>query len=285
MKTLRWIALFVVLLAYARGDSAPSAPIRVVSQTVGTDELLLALAEPEQIAALSHLARDQDFSAVAVEASKYPQLVEGDAETVLKYAPTLMLAANYSRRELVDQVRRAGVRVLIFDRYESIDDAYANLRRLARELGPRAQARAERVIADCQRRMEFLRTKLRGVAPVRVIAPSTYGVIPGADTTFEDLCAHAGAINLANTLGHLRGHEAPPNEQMLSWPIDKVVLPGWSVEAALAPFRNLPPYKLMPAVREGRVALIEPYMISSVTHHRIEGYERLARELHPEVFR
>ena len=73
--------------------------VRVVSQTVGTDELLLALAAPEQVAALSHLARDPAFSAVPGEARRYPQLqVNGDAESILRYAPTLVLFANYSRK-------------------------------------------------------------------------------------------------------------------------------------------------------------------------------------------
>lgn len=259
--------------------------MRVVSQTVGTDELLLAVAAPAQIAALSHISRDPEFSAVAAEATRYPQLVLGDAETLLKYSPTLVLAADYSRPELIEQVRRAGVRVLIFDRYRTLEDAFANLRLLGRELGPDASARAEQVIADCQRRVHRLETALRGVRPVRVIAPSTYGVIGGAETTFQDLCDHAGAENLAWTVGHLRGHAAPPNEQMLTWPIDKVVLAGPSVDAALAPFRAISPYAFMPAIRERRVALLAPYMLSCVTHRRVDGYERLARELHPEAFK
>ena len=40
----------------------------------------------------------------------------------------------------------------------------------------------------------------------------------------------------------------------------------------------------MAAVREGRAVLIKPYMLSTVTHHRVEVYEMLARALHPEVF-
>ncbi len=87
------------------------------------------------------------------------------------------------------------------------------------------------------------------------------------------------------TLGGLRGHQPPPNEQMLTWPIDRVVVAGSSVEEALAPFRSLSPYEFMPAVRERRATLIAPYMLSSVTHHRVEGYECLARGLHPEVFK
>jgi len=278
----RLLPLLGLLVAYA---SHAATPVRVVSQTVGSDELLLALAEPEQIAALSHLATEAGFSAVAEEAKRYPKLAQGDAETILKFKPTLVLAANYSRLELIEQVRRAGVRVISFDHYETLEDAFANLRLLAGELGGEAPARAERIVTACAARVRVLATKLAGVKPVRVIAPSTYGLIGGAGTTFQDQCDHAGAINLAATLGKIVGHQAPPNEQMLTWPIDMVVVSGADLQSALAVFRKLPPYQFMAAVREGRAALLKPYMLSSVTHHRVEGYEMLARALHPEVFR
>jgi iron complex transport system substrate-binding protein len=266
-------------------SAAREESVRVVSQFAGGDELLLALAEPAQIAALSHLSREAEFSAVAEEAKRYPQIERGDAETMLKYRPTLALFADFSSAELLEQIRRAGVKTIVFDRYRNLEDAYANLRLLAKELGPKAEAKAEAIIADCEERVRVLAEKLKNAKPVRVIAPSTYGVVGGAETTFQDLCDHAGAINLAATLGGLRGHQPPPNEKMLTWPIDRVVVAGDSIDAALAPFLDLLPYKFMAAVRERRAALIAPYMLSSVTHHRVEGYERLARELHPEVFK
>jgi len=259
-------------------------PLRVVSQTVGTDELLLAVAAPEQIAALSHISRESSFSAVAAEAENFGQIGRGDVETILKFRPDLVLVADYSRGELVAQLKRAGVEIMVFDNYASLDDAFANLRRLATRLGTAAEARAEAVIAHTQQRARRLAERLEGASPVKVIAPSTYGVIGGAGTTFQDLCDFAAAENLATTLGGLAGHASIPREQMLTWPVEKVVVTGDDVASALEPFQRLPPYQFMPAVREARVALIESYMLSSVTHHRIEGYERLARELHPERF-
>ena len=257
--------------------------VRVVSQAVGTDELLLALAEPTQIAALSHLACDENFSAVASAAKVYPRLpANGDAETVLRHRPTLMICANYSRKELVTQVQRLGVKVWMMERYDTLADVYANLRRLAEELG--AEAKAERLIATCEARCAALRERLRGVRPVRVIAPSTYGLIPGGATTFQDLCDHAGADNLAATLGGWQGHAAAPGEQMLRWPIEFLVVAGDTVAEALAPYRNLPTYAHLPAWKERRAVLVQPYMLSCVSHHRIAGYERLARGLHPECF-
>lgn len=277
------VALLVAVLAGARASAAE--PVRVVSQAVGTDELLLALADPSQIACLSHLAREPAYSAVAREAAAYPALERGDAETILRHRPTLLLAADYSRVELVEQVRRTGVKVVLITRYHTLEDAFANLRLVAAELGGEAPARAEAIIADGERRVAVLRERLRGVTPVRVIAPSTYGLIAGAGTTFSDLCAHAGAINLAETLGGLRGHQPPPVEKMLTWPIDKVVVEGVDDETAIAPFLKHPPYQFMAAVRERRLARIERHMLSSVSHHRIAAYEMLARALHPEAFR
>jgi len=278
--------LLIAVLAwccYTRGGEL--AAVRVVSQTVGTDELLLAVAEPAQIAALSHLARKEEFSAVAEEAKRFPQLKQnGDLEDVLQYRPTLLLCADYSRAELVSQARRAGIKVIVLTRYRTMADAYENLRLIAREIGPEAEARAERVIADCEHRIAVLRERLNGVKPVRVIAPSNYGVIPGDDTTFQDLCDHAGAENLAATLGGLHGHEAPPTEQMLTWPVDRLVVVGEVVADALVPFKKIPPYEYMAAVKEDRAVLLRHYQISCVSHHRIEAYELLARQLHPERF-
>ena len=269
----------------AQAQAPAVAAHRVVSQTVGTDELLLALAEPSQVAALSELADNPNYSAVVAEAAAFPRIPPGgDAESILRHRPTLVLCADYSRTELVTQLRRAGVPVLIFDRYATLDDAFANLRRLGRELGPAAEKRAEALIAAGQERVQRLKTALAGVTPKRVIAPSTYGVMAGAGTTFQDLCNYAGAINLGATLGGLHGHQPPPSEKMLTWPIDAVVLDGPDLPAALAVFKKLPPYAYLAAVREGRAVRVESYQLSCVSHRRIDGYEQLARALHPEAF-
>ncbi len=292
MTHLRQLCLMILLLlgAVATGlcaDAKPAAHrevVRVVSQTVGTDELLVALARPGQIAALSALSRNADYSAIAKQARAYPQLKpNGDAEDALQYGPTLVLCADYSRAEFVDQIRLTGVKVIVFRHYFTLQDSFDNLRVLGLALG--REKKAEEIIADCRRRVEDLRRRLAGCRPVRVIAPSVYGVIPGYDTTFEDLCDHAGAVNLAATLGGLHGHAAPPSEQMLTWPIDRVVVAGNSLAEALQPFRHLAPYAYMAAIREKRAVLLRPFLLSCVSQYRVEGYEDLARALHPECFR
>ena len=288
MLLIRSFILYSLSAVLALGvlrAQVPPVTIRVVSQTVGSDELLLSLADPAQVAALSELADNPNYSAVAAQAAAFPRIpANGDAESILRYRPTLVLCADYSRTELVTQLKRAGIPVLVFDRYATLDDAFANLRRLARELGPAAESRAEALISEGQARVQGLKTALAGVTPKRVIAPSTYGVMAGDGTTFQDLCDYAGAINLGATLGGLHGHASPPSEKMLTWPIDAVVLDGPDLNAALAVFKKLPPYAYLAAVRVGRAVRVESYQLSCVSHRRIDGYEQLARALHPEAF-
>lgn len=287
-----WLAaVFAVLKTVAATD------LRVVSQTVGTDDLLLALAEPGQIAALSHLATAPEYAVLAREAAAYPRLTTGDSETILRHRPTLALFADYSRVELVSQVRRAGVTVLVFERYATLGEVYANLRELGRGLGGGAPERAEALIARCEARMAVLREKLRGVRPVRVVSATTYGLVAGAGTTFQDLCDHAGAENLATTLGGLSGHAPEPTEKMLSWPVEQLIVgldpqaPGSADnspaarERALAPLRKIPPYMFMDAVKNGRAVVLPSAYLGCVSHLRIDAYEALAKALHPEAMR
>jgi iron complex transport system substrate-binding protein len=129
------------------------------------------------------------------------------------------------------------------------------------------------------RRVAGLERRLAGRPRVAALAPTTYGVLAGRGTTFDDLCARAGADNLAVTLGKLEGFARLPTEAMLAWPVEVFVVGGESGE-----FQRTPPYPQMMARRDIRVVRLAPWMLGCVTHRRVDAYEALARELHPEAF-
>jgi iron complex transport system substrate-binding protein len=254
-------------------------PQRVVSQAVGTDELLLALADPGQIAALSHISHDAEFSPVAAEARRFPALRDSDAESVLRFRPDLVLAASFTRPETLALLRRAGVRLVVLDRFDSLEDIYASLRLLGHELGQ--EARAEALIARCRDRVNVLAARLQGVRHVRVLSAGVYPFTSGTGTTFQDLCEHAGALNVAAEAG-LKGHAPTPSEALLTWRIEVLVASGeGDLRARLG---TMPHYRVLPAFRAGRIVIISDAMMSSISHHRIEAYEALARALHPDRF-
>jgi iron complex transport system substrate-binding protein len=272
-----WFFLFLILLSH---PLLAARPQRVVSQAVGTDELLLALADPGQIAALSHISHDGRFSPVAAEAKAFPALKDSDAESVLRFRPDLVLAASFTRPETLALLKRAGVRLVILDRFETLDDVYASIRLLSKELGQ--EARAAALIAQCQARVGSLAARLKGVTPVRVLSAGVYPFTSGAGTTFQDLCDHAGALNVATEAG-LKGHAPTPSESLLTWRVEVLVAAGdGDVRARL---EAIPHYRALPAFKAGRLVVIPGPMMSSVSHLRIAAYEALAKALHPERFR
>ena len=274
---IRRLLALLLVLALPLGAARPQ---RVVSQAVGTDELLLALADPGQIAALSHIAQDPRFSPVAAEAKRFPTIRESDAESVLRFRPDLVLATTFTRPETLSLLRRAGVHLVVLDRFDTLEDVYASLQLLGRELGQ--EARAEALIAQSRSRAAALAARLRGVKPVRVLSATIYPFTSGTGTTFQDLCDHAGALNVAAEAG-LRGHAPTPSERLLLWNAEVLVVsddPG--IQARLG---EIPHYRALPAFRAGRLVPVPGAMMSSLSDHRIAAYEVLARALHPDRFR
>ncbi|GLH73695.1 cobalamin ABC transporter substrate-binding protein [Geothrix limicola] len=280
-RLITCLLLLALPLAAARPQTPTAArPQRVVSQAVGTDELLLALADPGQIAALSHISHDGRYSPVAEDAKRFPALRDSDAESILRFRPDLVLAASFTRPETLALLKRTGVRLVVLDRFDTLEDVYASLRILGRELGQ--EARAEALITHCRTRVEALATRLKGVKPVRVLSVGVYPITAGSGTTFQDLCEHAGAVNVAAEAG-LKGHAPTPSEKLLVWNAEVLVASG--DEGLRSRLGEIPHYRVLPAFKAGRIVTLPGPLMSSVSHHRIEAYEALAKALHPERFK
>src|SRR5689334_19282470 len=92
------------LLGLANLAGAPVAaetgasPRRVVSFNVCADQLLVALADPDQIAGLSPYASDPRVSVVAEQARKFRRL-DWQAESILPLDPDLVLVGPWDRPE------------------------------------------------------------------------------------------------------------------------------------------------------------------------------------------
>ena len=279
---LLYLCFFTLVSCYLMA----SPPKRVVSQAVGTDDILLALAAPNQIAALSHLAHDPLYAPDAASAKRHPKLKSSSAEDILRFKPDLVLVTSYSSQDGVAILRKSGVKLYILDKYETLDDIYASLRQVGDLLGRRQ--RAEELIASCRARVNSLVDALKGVKPVRVVSAGVYPYISGSETTFQDLCDHAGAINVAGEAG-IKGVAPMPTEKLLSWEIDVLVgptehRPGESGPKLADRLKDVVPYRFMQAYKQGRVVEIPVALLFSTSHHRITAFEMLAKALHPERF-
>lgn len=109
-------------------------PIRIVSLNLCTDQLLMQLADPDRIAALSYLARDEAMSAMADTARGLP-VTRGTAEEVIALNPDLILAGTFSSRETVSILKNLGYHVVDFSPASDFDGIKENIAKMALALG------------------------------------------------------------------------------------------------------------------------------------------------------
>ncbi|MEM6710693.1 MAG: ABC transporter substrate-binding protein [Pseudomonadota bacterium] len=116
-----WLLLLLVCFVAVRPSNA-RAPQRVISLNMCTDQLLLALGDPETILGLSRFAADPHLSYAASQAEGYP-LLPASAETVIALEPDLVLTGRFTNRTTKDLLRRLGYRVEEVPFVRSVDDA------------------------------------------------------------------------------------------------------------------------------------------------------------------
>jgi iron complex transport system substrate-binding protein len=189
-------ALAVLGFGLGSGTADAAPPARVVSINLCTDQLLLALADASQIAALGRFARDPGMSFLAAAAARHP-LVRGTAEEVFKLRPDLVVAGAFSGRATRAMLAAHGVRVETFEPPRTIAAAKVEVERMAGLLGQAARGRA--LVEEIERAEAA--AAARRAPTVSALAVQRRGFVSGRDTLLSDAMERAGFANAAVRLG------------------------------------------------------------------------------------
>ncbi len=163
---------------------------RVVSLNLCTDQMLVLLA-PEQVAALSPLARDPTLSFVAEQAERMP-VTRASAEAVLRLRPDFVLAAPYGAQTTLGLLEAEGVRVVRTDLPTDFPAIRAQTRKLAALLG--VPARGEALIAAMDAKLAALKPPAH---PVRALVWQPRGYTAGPGSLADAVLRAAGLTNIS----------------------------------------------------------------------------------------
>jgi iron complex transport system substrate-binding protein len=119
----------------------PARP-RIISLNLCADQLLVTLADPDQILGLSPYAHNRARSWAAEAAAHFPAL-SGTAEEVLAVRPDIVLGGGFTRRATQELLKAQGVRLVELDIVRSLDDAARQMTEVGALLGHPARAAAE----------------------------------------------------------------------------------------------------------------------------------------------
>lgn len=195
MKVL--IALFLGLSIF----NVEATPRRVVSLNLCSDQLLIDLAEPGQIAGLSPYARDASRAFEAERASRFP-ILSGTAEEVMVMAPDLVISSRYMKRETRQFIAARGLKLVELDDPRTLAEARTQIAQMGELLG--AETRATSRLQAFDSALSDLRNAARETR-LRVLPLARRGWVAGSETLLADLLREGGLANAATELGFKAG--------------------------------------------------------------------------------
>lgn len=196
MSSARLFLLFLIVCVIPLQGMAQAS--RVVSINLCTDQLLMMLADKQQIASITQLAREPKSSFMAEQAKEYP-VNNARLEELLILKPDLIIASEYTDRQLITMLEKLGVPVEVIMSSSDIDDIHSNIRKMAALLGH--QARGEQLIEQMNQRLEQVVVPRSDHQP-KAMFYQPNGYTSGRDTLQDTALRLAGWRNVSAELGY-----------------------------------------------------------------------------------
>jgi len=252
-------------------------PKRIVSLAPNITEILFSLGLDEEVVGVSIHCNYPEKAKSRVRVGSYISI---DFERVISLKPDLIIATGAGNpREMVERLERLGFpSFVIFPK--RFEDVLQSIRHLGRVSAKEREALS--IIESMQRRKEKVaeRTKTLyrpkvflqiGESPIVTVGKGSFG---------DDLIRLAGGENVAG-----KDKEMYPRlgmEEILKRSPEVILIssmnPKGDYERIL---REWARWKMIPAVKQGRIHLIDSDLIDRPSPRIIEGLEEMARLIHP----
>jgi iron complex transport system substrate-binding protein len=190
--------LAVIMLVAACAPAAPSgggdpAHPTIVSLNPCLDAILVEIAGPDQVLALSHYSRDPGSSSIPAGVAGRYDVTGGTAEEVIARAPDLVLASSFLPQPTRHALERAGLRVATFGSPATIAESIAQVRAVAALVGraERGEALAARIAAPPP----------KPAAPIDALLWQPGEIVAGEATLIAELLRQEGFTSHAAARG------------------------------------------------------------------------------------
>ncbi len=171
-------------------------PIRIVSVTTFTDDILLALVEVERIVAVTTFAEDESISNVAHRVGSIPNKITLNVEIILSLQPDIVFVADWSEADKVQQLRNSGVKVFLLKSGLNVERIQAQIMTVAKIVGEEANGAS--LIDNMDARLDAVVAKVAGIPEIERLSVLDYailGTVPGDGTSWAEILKYSGVKN------------------------------------------------------------------------------------------
>ena len=283
----RLFGLLAALVLVVGAGQAPAPPQRIVSLVPSVTETLFAIGAGPRVVGVS------SFDHFPPEVQRLPRvgaLMDPDVERILSLRPDLVVAYA-SQEDLLAQLGRAGIRVFPY-KHAGLADVRTTTEQLGDWLGLRPDA--DRVVAGIEAGLAGVRDRVRGLGRPKTMLvigrePQSLRAISvsGGFGFLHDLLEVAGG---ANVFGDVKRESLNVSTETILARAPEVIVelhynPAPEAAAVARERSTWGALPAVPAVRDGRVALLYGGELVVPGPRVVVTAETLARAIHPEAYR
>lgn len=258
---------------------APAAPRRLVTLAPSLTEMVFAVGAGERLVGVD---RHSDYPPQVQGLPRVGSYIHPDVERVVALKPDLVLAVrDGTPPHLLARLQYVGIPVHVVDP-RTLEGVIATLLEVGNRLGVHEATRA--LAEDLGRRL----ARIRNLASQARSRPRVFfqiGVSPlvsaGSHTLIDELIATAGGINVAAG--------GPPyprfsQEQVLALRPEVIIITTMEREGLFEQVKaGWQRWVQLPAVRQGRIHLIDSDLVDRPGPRLFDGLELVFRLLHPDL--
>jgi iron complex transport system substrate-binding protein len=266
-------------------------PKKIVSLTLGSDEMLLGLVDKSRIAALTKYSDDSGISNVAEIAKTIPGRASLEfIEKLIALKPDLVVTDTWTDPKEVKQLRDAGIKVFEFKTPNNIDEQKKTITEIAHVVG--ADEEGLKLTLWMDERLKAVSDRLKALKDDQKLTVMDYGEMgsSGKGTNFDDIVTRAGLANVVSKAG-MEGWPKVSKEKVIEMDPDMIILPSWyydknnSLEGMISTFKKDKSMATVSAVKNNRLVSVPNPHISAISQYVVLAVEDVAKTAYPDLFK
>ena len=271
--------------------TVPARPHRIVTLSMSTDEVMLGLVPPEDMAAVNGLLDDPVSSNVVDLAKKVERRVGNPTvEELVALSPDLVIVPDWGDLAIVPSLREAGLTVVVCKGARNLAEIKETIVLLAQAAG--VPERGEKLLAMMDEHLKGIEKKVSAIPEserktvVLISLMSGYG---GIGSSFDDACCYAGVKNGRSALG-IRDGQVMTKEQLVEINPDILFVPTYNdhgkfdVDKFRKEYFDDPSLQTVKAIREHHLEEPTEAYIYNCSQDFVLGVQEIAYRAYGDAF-
>ncbi|MDE2837192.1 MAG: ABC transporter substrate-binding protein [Chloroflexota bacterium] len=267
--------------------SIPAKPERIITASVGHDEVALALVPGDRLVAVGGATKDGTFSNVAPLVEDKP-VITSDPETIIAQSPDVIVTSPFFPPDAIEALTRVGIPVVQTALEHDPEARIDSILFMGYIFGE--EERALEFAEEVRQRYDSLVAVTAAQEPKpRVLALTQYSDqiwVAGGNSSEGGVITAAGGINAAEEAG-VEGNQTTSLEGVIAMDPEVIIIPQPAAFGADEFRQSLLANEALaetPAVKNGAVHVVESKHFTTLSHWNTRGAEDLARLLWPDAF-